>query len=115
MRPDPVYHQQPSYEKSAYSASGTEDEDPPLLEGKPSPEISFSDSLDLDIDLKQISQRIVSVMSFRGVNKEIIEDADMAGPAIVAIIFGFLLLLVSAKLLTNSEERSPLATSTGSA
>ena len=43
-------------------------------------------------------QKIVSVLSFRKVDKEIIDDADMGGPVLIAIIFGFLLLLVSLRV-----------------
>ena len=89
MRPD----DNRDLDKSQFVQPSSDDEDPPLLEGKH----LYLTFLDLDIDLKQITQRIVSVMSFRGVDKEIIEDADMAGPAIVAIVFGFLLLLVGNK------------------
>lgn len=43
-------------------------------------------------------QKIVSVLSFKKVDKEIIDDADMGGPVLIAIIFGFLLLFVSLRV-----------------
>lgn len=54
----------------------------------------FSHSLDLDIDIKQILKKMGGVISFTRVEKDIIEDADMGGPVIVAILFGLLLLMV---------------------
>lgn len=65
-------------------------------------------TLDLDIDLKQIVKKMLSVISFTKVDREIIEDADMVGPVLIAIIFGFLLLLVS-YVLISSEEKFNLA------
>lgn len=50
-------------------------------------------SIDLGIDLKQITRKIFSIMSLRKVNKEIVDDADLAGPLLVAILFGTILLL----------------------
>jgi len=51
---------------------------------------------------------MLSVISFTKVDREIIEDADMVGPVLIAIIFGFLLLLVS-YVLISSEEKFNLA------
>eukprot|EP00344_Euplotes_crassus_P008210 CAMPEP_0197005042 /NCGR_PEP_ID=MMETSP1380-20130617/27369_1 /TAXON_ID=5936 /ORGANISM="Euplotes crassus, Strain CT5" /LENGTH=221 /DNA_ID=CAMNT_0042424033 /DNA_START=15 /DNA_END=680 /DNA_ORIENTATION=+ len=54
--------------------------EPPLLE-------------DLGINLMQIRRKVLSIISMRKINPEIIEDADLAGPILIAIIFGTLLLL----------------------
>ena len=54
--------------------------EPPLLE-------------ELGIDIGQIIRKIQSILSFRKVNKEILEDADLTGPLLIAILFGVILLL----------------------
>ena len=48
--------------------------------------------LDLGIDIKQITRKVLSVASLRKVNQEVVDDADLAGPLLIAIIFGTILL-----------------------
>ena len=36
---------------------------------------------------------MLSVISFRKIDKEIVEDADLSGPLMIAILFGTILLL----------------------
>ncbi|CAI2374164.1 unnamed protein product [Moneuplotes crassus] len=75
-------------EKSGYGFGGNSMEgqvndylnEPPLLE-------------DLGINPKQIMRKVLSVISLKKINREIVEDADLAGPILIAIIFGTLLLL----------------------
>ena len=54
--------------------------EPPLLE-------------ELGIDIGQIARKVQSILSLRKVNKEILEDADLSGPLLIAILFGVILLL----------------------
>ena len=54
-------------------------EEPPLLE-------------DLGIDLWQIKRKIFSIISMKKSNKEILNDADLAGPLMIAILLGTVLL-----------------------
>jgi hypothetical protein len=56
------------------------DEDPPLLE-------------DLGINPQHIKEKTISVLAWKRVDSRLLEDPDMAGPLLFAIIFGFLLML----------------------
>lgn len=58
--------------------------------------------------MKAILKKMMSVISFSKVDKNIIEDADMGGPMLVIILFGFLLLLVSSRVKIIREEKSSL-------
>lgn len=53
--------------------------EPPLLE-------------DLGIDPTQIKRKLLSIAKMEKVNKEMVDDADLAGPIMVAITLGTLLL-----------------------
>ena len=48
--------------------------------------------VDLGIDPKQIARKALSIISLRKINSEIVEDADLAGPILIVIIFGTILL-----------------------
>lgn len=54
-------------------------EEPPLLE-------------DLGIDLGQIKRKVFSVIAMKKSNKEILDDADLAGPLMIAVLLGVVLL-----------------------
>jgi len=69
-----------------------------LLEGK-TPQANRL--LDLGIDVDKIKLKFVSVLTQRGI-KENADYDDMAGPLIVCVIFGILLLFVSTALISPS-------------
>ena len=46
-----------------------------------------------------IKSKLISIFTFHKVDKKILEDADMAGPLLVLILFGFTLALVINKLI----------------
>lgn len=48
---------------------------------------------DLGIDPSQIKKKLLSIAKLKKVNKEIVDEADMAGPLMIAILFGTILLL----------------------
>lgn len=50
--------------------------------------------LDLGIDIQKIKSKLISVITQRGI-KENADYDDMAGPLLVCVLFGFLLLCVS--------------------
>jgi hypothetical protein len=50
--------------------------------------------IDLGIDIDKIKQKLISVITQRGI-KENSDYDDMAGPLLVCVLFGFLLLCVS--------------------
>jgi hypothetical protein len=71
--------------KSAYDkkeASLDEEHEIPLLE-------------ELNICPENIKKKLISVLTFHKVDKQILEDADMTGPLLVFILFGISLVLVS--------------------
>lgn len=68
-----------------------EEEEIPLLEGMSSSNKSF---LDLGIDIEKIKAKFMSILTQRGI-KENADHDDMAGPVLVCVMFGMLLLLVS--------------------
>ena len=69
-----------AYEKKENQVE--EDEEPPLLE-------------ELNISPENIKKKLISVLTFHKIDKQILEDADMAGPLLVFILFGISLVLVS--------------------
>lgn len=69
-----------------------------MLEGK-TPQANRL--LDLGIDVDKIKLKFVSVLTQRGI-KENADYDDMAGPLIVCVIFGILLLFVSTALISPS-------------
>ena len=50
--------------------------------------------IDLGIDLKLIKMRTLSVLKFQKCQEEFVQESDMAGPFLLALAFGMLLLLV---------------------
>jgi hypothetical protein len=68
-----------------------EEDEVPLLEGKI---FSLYSSIDLGIDLEKIKAKFMSILTQRGI-KENADHDDLAGPVLVCIIFGMLLLFVS--------------------
>jgi len=60
--------------------------------------------LELGICPVNIKSKLISILTFHKVDKKILEDADMAGPLLVLILFGFTLALVNLKLIINSKE-----------
>jgi hypothetical protein len=58
-----------------------EEEDMPLLE-------------ELGISPENIKQKLISVLTFHKIDKQILEDSDMAGPLLVFIFFAMTLILV---------------------
>ncbi|KAF4696339.1 Protein yipf5 [Perkinsus olseni] len=62
----------------------TDDDDlanePPLLE-------------ELGIDLDAIAARIKSILFFRGVSQNLMQDTDLGGPLLIAAAFGTMLVL----------------------
>lgn len=75
------------------SGSYNEEDEIPLLEGK-AILLFLLIFLDLDIDIERIKLKLKSVITQRGI-KENADYDDLAGPLMVCIIFGFLLLLVT--------------------
>jgi hypothetical protein len=71
--------------KNAYAqrteASGDEEEELPLLQ-------------ELGICPENIKQKLISVLTFHKIDKQILDDADMTGPLLVFILFGISLVLV---------------------
>jgi hypothetical protein len=69
--------------KNAYEKKETSDgdEELPILE-------------ELNICPENIKKKLISVLTFHKVDKQILEDADMAGPLLVFILFGISLVLV---------------------
>jgi hypothetical protein len=49
---------------------------------------------ELGICPDNIKKKLISVLTFHRVDKQILEDADMAGPLLVFILFGVSLVLV---------------------
>ncbi len=71
--------------KNAYEKKDTpteDDDEIPLLE-------------ELNISPENIKKKLISVLTFHKVDKQILDDADMAGPLLVFILFGISLVLVS--------------------
>ena len=58
-----------------------DDEDLPLLE-------------ELGICPENIKQKLISVLTFHKIDKQILEDSDMAGPLLVFILFAITMILV---------------------
>lgn len=80
------------------SPTGEDFEDePPLLEGKLYNWIHFKLTLDLGIEPDKILAKFKSIISQRGI-KENADYDDMAGPLLVCVLFGILLLFVSHSL-----------------
>ncbi len=50
--------------------------------------------LELGISPENIKSKLISILTFHKIDKKILEDADMAGPLLVLILFGFTLALV---------------------
>lgn len=70
--------------RNAYASKtggNIEDEELPLLE-------------ELGISPQNIKQKLISVLTFHKIDKKILEDADMAGPLLVLILFAVSLVLV---------------------
>lgn len=63
-------------------STSDQDDELPLLE-------------ELGISPVNIKQKLISVLTFHKIDKQILEDADMAGPILVFILFGISLVLVS--------------------
>lgn len=59
-----------------------EDDDLPLLE-------------ELGVSPQNIKDKLISVLTFHKVDKQILEDSDMAGPLLVLILFAATLILVN--------------------
>jgi hypothetical protein len=59
-----------------------EEDDLPLLE-------------ELGISPQNIKQKLISVLTFHKIDKQILEDSDMAGPFLVFILFAVTLILVN--------------------
>lgn len=83
--------QQPALQKTASMQSEDEDEIP-LLEGIYIVVIN-NYCIDLGIEIDKIKQKFISILTQRGI-KENADYDDMAGPLLVCVIFGLLLLLV---------------------
>ena len=62
--------------------------------------------VDLGIDIEKIKQKFVSIMTQRGI-KDIADYDDMAGPLLVCVLFGVLLLFVRyiVKIISDYVER----------
>lgn len=53
----------------------------------------FVNAIDLGVDMQRIKSKLLSVITQRGI-KENADYDDMAGPLLVCVLFGFLLLCV---------------------
>ena len=60
--------------------------------------------LDLGIDIEKIKAKFMSILTQRGI-KENADHDDMAGPVLVCVIFGMLLLLVICLFLFFRKEK----------
>jgi hypothetical protein len=63
-----------------------------LLEGRIM-QVYESLCIDLGIDVNIVKQKLIAVLTQRGI-KDNLDYDDMAGPLLICVIFGFLLLLV---------------------
>lgn len=76
--------------KNAYAqrneSQGDEEYEIPLLE-------------ELGICPENIKKKLISVLTFHKIDKQILDDADMTGPLLVFILFGISLVLVSIHLI----------------
>ena len=52
-----------------------------------------------------IKSKLISIFTFHQVDKKILEDADMAGPLLVLILFGFTLALVYLYIKNKSKQK----------
>jgi hypothetical protein len=74
--------------------SEEDDENTPILE-------------ELGIYPENIKQKMISVLTFHKIDKQILEDSDMAGPILVLILFAASLILVQYKI-NNSKLKHTL-------
>jgi hypothetical protein len=84
------------YAEQKRSRNADGDEELPLLE-------------ELGISPENIKKKLISVLTFHKIDKQILEDSDMAGPILVFILFGISLVLVKIKLITFSKQKHTLA------
>lgn len=70
-----------------------ENDDPPLLE-------------DLGIDLPSIKEKTLAIIKFKKIEERLLENADMSGPILYALIFGGFLLLVRRTIPFTQTSRS---------
>lgn len=88
-----------------------EEDEIPLLEGMSSSSINHI--IDLGIDIEKIKAKFTSILTQKGI-KENADHDDLAGPVLVCVIFGMLLLFVSTLTKINNfrKEKFSLVTST---
>lgn len=68
--------------------------------------------LELGISPEHIKEKLISVLTFHKIDKKILEEADMAGPFFVLILFAITLALVTIGDNIFSKQRLTSATST---
>ncbi len=57
--------------------------------------MNFLNKIELGICPNNIKSKLLSILTLNRVDKKILDDADMAGPLLVLILFGFTLALVN--------------------
>ena len=83
-----------------------EEDEIPLLEGMSSPFI-LTQYLDLGIDIEKIKAKFMSILTQRGI-KENADHDDLAGPVLVCVMFGILLLFVRPLCLRLLERKGSI-------
>jgi hypothetical protein len=83
-----------------------EEDEIPLLEGM-STQFILNQFLDLGIDIEKIKAKFMSILTQRGI-KENADHDDLAGPVLVCVMFGILLLFVRSLCLSILERKSSI-------